>query len=94
MGHTKVTTTKIYTDFQISILEFDFLSISYILNQPVFDNGDTNLWNTNREYLPLKLYSIKLEVASSSLAIPTLIVNTTYLLVKLSPNQEGFLFIG
>ena len=48
MGHTKVTTTQIYADFQISRLEFDFPSIVYAPNQAVFGNGDTKLWDTNR----------------------------------------------
>ena len=51
MGHTKVTTTQIYADFQISRLEFDFPSILYAPNQAVFGNGDTKLWDTNRVYL-------------------------------------------
>ena len=50
MGHTKVTTTQIYADFQISRLEFDFPSIVYAPNQAVFGNGDTKLWDTNRVY--------------------------------------------
>ena len=49
-GHTKVTTTQIYADFQISRLEFDFPSILYAPNQAVFGNGDTKLWDTNRVY--------------------------------------------
>ena len=50
MGHSKVTTTQIYADFQISRLEFDFPSISYTPNQPIFGKMDTNMMDTNKVY--------------------------------------------
>ena len=48
LGHTKVTTTQIYADFQMSRLEYDFPSISYVQNQPIFGNLYTNRLYTDK----------------------------------------------
>ena len=50
MGHSKITTTQIYADFQISRLEIDFPSIVYAPNQPIFGKMDTNMMDTNKVY--------------------------------------------
>ena len=46
MVHSKITTTQIYADFQISRLEIDFPSIVYAPNQPIFGKMDTNMMDT------------------------------------------------
>ncbi|SVA40236.1 uncharacterized protein METZ01_LOCUS93090, partial [marine metagenome] len=46
LGHTKVTTTQIYADFEMNRLEYDFPSISYTPNQPIFGKWDTDSWDT------------------------------------------------
>ena len=44
LGHTKVTTTQIYADFEDTVdIENDFPSIVYASNEPIFGNGDT-IW--------------------------------------------------
>ena len=48
LGHTKVTTTQIYADFQMSRLEYDFPSISFVHNQPIFGNLYTNRLYTDK----------------------------------------------
>jgi integrase len=46
LGHTKVTTTQIYADFEMSRLEYDFPSIIYAPNQPIFGKWDTKSRDT------------------------------------------------
>ena len=50
LGHTKVTTTQIYADFEMSRLEYDFPSIVYAPNQSIFGKWDTDSWDTNMVY--------------------------------------------
>ena len=50
LGHTKVTTTQIYADFEMSRLEYDFPSIVYAPNQPIFGKWDTDSWDTKAVY--------------------------------------------
>ena len=50
LGHTKVTTTQIYADFEMSRLEYDFPSIVYAPNQSIFGKWDTDSWDTKAVY--------------------------------------------
>ena len=92
MGHSKITTTQIYADFQISRLEIDFPSIAYAPNQPIFGKMDTNMMDTNKVYSSWKLSSVKPEVASSSLVGPALKSNTKHSSIKASLNCGAFCF--
>ena len=47
MGHSKVTTTQIYAEFELSRLEYDFPTIAYAPNQRIFGKEDTILEDTN-----------------------------------------------
>ena len=48
LGHTKVTTTQIYTEFEDTIdIKKEFPSIVNAPNQLIFGNWDTDSWDTN-----------------------------------------------
>lgn len=49
MGHSKVTTTQIYAEFQLSRLEYDFPTIVYAPNQPIFGKRYTESRYTNHK---------------------------------------------
>ena len=46
LGHTKVTTTQIYADFEMNRLVHDFPTIIYTPNQPIFGKWDTETRDT------------------------------------------------
>ena len=92
MRHSKVTTTQINADFQISRLEFDFSSILYVPNQPIFGKMTTNMMDTNKVCSFRKLSAAKPEVASLSLVGPAQGVDTICLSIKASNNFRAFLF--
>jgi len=50
MGHSKVTTTQIYADFELSRLEFDFPTIVNTSKKPKIGKWDTDPWDTNMVY--------------------------------------------
>ena len=51
LGHTKVTTTQIYTEFEDTIdIEQEFPSIVNAPNQLIFGKMDTDLMDTNGVY--------------------------------------------
>ena len=68
MRYSKITTTQIYADFQISRLEFDFPSIVYAPNQPIFGKMDTNVMDkirsTARENSVLSSRRSRVQVSS------------------------------
>ena len=49
MGHSKVTTTQIYADFQLNRLRHDFPTIVYTPNKPIFGKEDTILEDTSKQ---------------------------------------------
>ncbi len=53
LGHTKVTTTQIYADFEDTVdIEKEFPSITKPSNKPIFGKWDTDLWDTRKERSP------------------------------------------
>ena len=49
LGHTKVTTTQMYADFEDTVdIEKEFPSIVNTSNEPIFGKVDTNLVDTNK----------------------------------------------
>jgi site-specific recombinase XerD len=51
LGHTKVTTTQIYTEFEDTIdIQKEFPSIINTSNKPISGKMDTNMMDTNRVY--------------------------------------------
>jgi len=51
LGHTKVTTTQIYTEFEDTIdIKKEFPSIVNAPNQLIFGNWDTDSWDTKMVY--------------------------------------------
>ena len=71
MGHSKITTTEIYSKFNMRRLETDFPSLAESYHKTVkFGKVDTLLVDTERIYSCWKLCTVKPEVASSSLVGP------------------------
>ena len=53
LGHTKVTTTQIYADFEDTVdIAKEFPSITKPSNEPIFSKWDTDLWDTSKERSP------------------------------------------
>ena len=50
MGHSKVTTTQIYADFELSRLKYDFPTIVNTSKNPKIGKWDTDSWDTNMVY--------------------------------------------
>ena len=51
LGHTKVTTTQIYADFEDTVdIEKEFPSIVNTANEPIFGKEDTKTEDTNAVY--------------------------------------------
>ena len=51
LGHTKVTTTQIYADFEDTVdIEKEFPSILNTQNKPIFGKEDTKTEDTNAVY--------------------------------------------
>jgi len=50
MGHSKVTTTQIYADFELSRLKYDFPTIVNTSKKPKIGKWDTDSWDTNMVY--------------------------------------------
>ena len=49
LGHTKVTTTQMYADFEDTVdIEKEFPSIVNTSNDPIFGKWDTKLWDTRK----------------------------------------------
>ena len=49
LGHTKVTTTQMYADFEDTVdIEKEFPSIINTSNEPIFGKWDTYVWNTQK----------------------------------------------
>ena len=101
LGHTKVTTTQIYADFEDTVdIEKEFPSITKPSNVPIFSKEDTLLEDTSdigplyvtyyQFFTAFYLCSVKPEVASSSLVGPALKSNNKHSSIKISIDFKAF----